>query len=410
MHARLDLVLRTEQAAAQRLLDEGIALADVGRLTEAVALLRQALAELHLDEHGSPRVGAVDGVARAHAGSGLSARILLSSAFPHHELGHQQDAVQALRDAERIARKGRHPDITALAHAQRGAMLIREGRLREALASLDRAVDLLEHAPNIDQCKIMLNRGELHARLGHVGPARADCARGLELALGYGLADFAFYASHNLGWSEFLAGNLARALELMPLAEQAHTDLDRGIVGMDRSRVLLSAGLVTEADRTLLEACEALGRTELVQILAEAELTRAEVALLAGRPELAQALARTAVARLRPRNNLRATALGELVALRADAEAGVRADQVVRTAERLADGAECAGYGGPVQAGATDRPRPRRAGRSRRAQSRTEPFPPTSRWTCSSTAGWSEPSWRTPATTGRRRAGKRRPA
>ena len=98
--------------------------------------------------------------------------------------------------------------------------------------------------------------------------------------------------------------------------------------------MLLSAGLVSEADRSLVEACTALSRTELVQFLAEAELIRAEVALLADNPELAQTVSSAAVARLRPRNNHRATALGELVKLRADAAAEPRR-QLVAVADRL---------------------------------------------------------------------------
>ena len=56
----------------------------------------------------------------------------------------------------------------------------------------------------------------------------------------------------------YLAGNLPRALELMPTVEQAASDHYKGVVGIDRSRVLLSAGLVADADRTLVEASAAL--------------------------------------------------------------------------------------------------------------------------------------------------------
>ena len=84
----------------------------------------------------------------------------------------------------------------------------------------------------------------------------------------------------------------------MPTVEQAASDHYKGVVGIDRSRVLLSAGLVADADRTLVEASEALERTELQSLLAEAELTRADVALLAGNYRLAQKVSRTAVARL----------------------------------------------------------------------------------------------------------------
>ena len=72
----------------------------------------------------------------------------------------------------------------------------------------------------------------------------------------------------------YLAGDLPRSLELMPTVEQAASDHYEGVVGINRSKVLLSAGLVADADRTLVEASAALERTEMLTLLAEAELTR----------------------------------------------------------------------------------------------------------------------------------------
>ncbi len=119
------------------------------------------------------------------------------------------------------------------------------------------------------------------------------------------------------------------------MPDEGSSDFERGVVGADRAKVLLSAGLLSEADRSLAEACAALARTELVQFLAEAELTRAEVALLAERTALARSTSHAAVDRLRPRDNHRATALGELVQLQADAAAGVPPAELVGTADRL---------------------------------------------------------------------------
>ncbi len=234
-----------------------------------------------------------------------------------------------------ISEAGGYDDIGVLVYAQRGAMLIREGQLQEALAQLDHAVDFLEYAPPVDRAKVLLNRGELHGLLGDLAQAKDDCALALRLALESGPAELVFYATHNLGWYEFLAGNLPRALELMPTGEDALPDFERGIVGMDRAKALLSAGLVTEADRSLIDVCAAFSRTELVQFLAEAELIRAEVALLADQAELAHTLSHQAVARLKRRHNRRAIALGELVQLRADIARGTRRDRVLRKADRL---------------------------------------------------------------------------
>ncbi len=307
---------------------------EIGKLTEAVAILQQALAVLGLDERGEV-VQPVPDDPRAVGRRLVAARVLLSLAFSQHELGHAAAATQALEDAERLAAYAGPSSLQVLIDAQRGAMLLREGRLTDALEHLDLAVTSLAEAPEIDQCKIMLNRGDANGLIGNIAAAKADSARALELAQAYGLRTLAFYGTHNLGLFEFLSGNLPRALELMPSIEEASSDFERGVVGLDRARVLLNAGLVSEADRSLVEACTALSRTELVQFLAEAELIRAEVALLADNPQLAQTVSHAAVARLRPRNNHRATALGELVKLRADAAADAPRAQLVRAADRL---------------------------------------------------------------------------
>ena len=264
----------------------------------------------------------------------LAARILLSLAFPQHELGRDAAASQALNDAELLLRTNPNDELTLLIRAQRGAMLLREGRITEAVAELDRAVELLDQAVPEDQCKILINRGELHTMLGNIAEARADTARALQLAEQHEIPKLAFGATHNLGMLEYFAGRLPSALGRIPPMEAARTDFERGVVGMDRSKVLLSAGLVSEADRSLVDACAALARTELVQFLAEAELTRAEVALLADDPQLAQRVSQSAVDRLRPRSNLRAIALGELVKLKADAAAGAPRAGLARSADR----------------------------------------------------------------------------
>jgi tetratricopeptide (TPR) repeat protein len=266
----------------------------------------------------------------------LSARILLNLSYPTHELGHIAESIRLLVQAERLAQHRSLDQLTVVTRAQHGLLLLREGRVVDAIEQLDRAVELLDDAEPADQCKILINRGEAHDQLGHIRSAISDFSRALVISQRYGLAELGFAARHNLGYMNYLTGNLPRSLELMPTVEQATSDHYKGVVGIDRSRVLLSAGLVADADRTLVDAAAALERTEMVTLLAEAELTRAEVGLLAGNYRLAQTISQTAVARLRRRSNRRATALGELVMLRASAEAGTRTDKLVRTADRLA--------------------------------------------------------------------------
>ena len=265
----------------------------------------------------------------------LSARILLGLSYPTHEMGQIGESIRLLVQAERLARGRSLGQLTVITRAQHGLLLLREGRVKDAIQQLDGAVELLADAEPADQCKILINRGDAYDQLGHIRSAIQDFSRAVVLSRRYGLADLEFAARHNLGYMHYLTGNLPRSLELMPTVEQAASDHYKGVVGIDRSRVLLSAGLVADADRSLLEATAALERTEMVALLAEAELSRAEVALLAGNYQLAQKISRTAVARLLRGNNRRAIALGELVMLRSDAEAGTRGDMLVRTADRL---------------------------------------------------------------------------
>jgi tetratricopeptide (TPR) repeat protein len=320
-------------AEAARLLADGIVGLELGHLSDAIARLESALAVLGLDEHGHRPDTQQPPLDEAHAH--LTARILLSVAFPRHELGQREAALAALSDAERLVADEPDPEVRVLIHGQRGAMFLRDGQLPTSLAELNRAVAGLNAAPLVDQGKILINRGLLHGTLGQISAAKADCARALSLAQEAGKPDLIFYATHNLGLFEFLSGDLPRALELMPSPDEARSDFARGVVATDRAKVLLSAGLLSEADWSLAEACAAIARTELVQFLAEAELLRAEVAMLAERTELARTTSHAAVDRLRPRDNHLATALGELVQLQADAAAGVPSEELVATADRL---------------------------------------------------------------------------
>ena len=122
----------------EHLLDEGVATANLGQLTEAVAQLHTAFEELRpvMANLERDRQQPAEVVERATM---LAARIKLSLAFPEHELGQLAAAGQSLDEAEKFAARGQHVDITALIHAQRGVMLLRAGRATDSLTELDRA-------------------------------------------------------------------------------------------------------------------------------------------------------------------------------------------------------------------------------------------------------------------------------
>ncbi|HEX3197276.1 MAG TPA: CHAT domain-containing tetratricopeptide repeat protein [Propionibacteriaceae bacterium] len=330
----VDVACGGDHQHAAELLTRGVASSDLGYYTLAVSLLGEAMSALHSAIPDNAADLKFSDCSVEH--DRLSARILLSLSYPTHELGQRARSIRLLANAERLARRRSLGQLTVVTRAQHGVLLLREGRLADAIRQLDRAVQLIDDAEPEDQCKIIISRGEAHHQLGNIQSAIADFSHALDLSRRYGFTELEFAARHNLGYMHYLAGNLPRSLELMPTVEQAVSDHYKGVVGIDRARVLLSAGLVADADRTLLEASAALERTEMLPLLAEAELTRADVALLAGNCALAQEVSRTAVSRLRQRGNPRAVALAELAVLRADAEAGKRADKLVRAADRLA--------------------------------------------------------------------------
>lgn len=318
---------------AADLLIRGIASSDLGHYSRAIALFSEAMDALHMTLPQNGTDFQLPDCSSEH--DRLSARILLSLSYPTHEMGRVAESIRLLVKAEQLATRQSLGQLTVITRAQHGLLLLREGLLSDAIRQFNGAVQLINDAEPSDRCKILINRGETHNQLGHIPSAIEDFGRAFNLSRRYGLAELEFAARLNLGYMHYLAGNLPRSLELMPTVEQAASDHYKGVVGINRSKVLLSAGLVADADRTLVEASAALERTEMVTLLAEAELARAEVALLAGNYRLAQNISHTAVARLRRRNNRRSTALGELVMLRADAEVGTRADKLIRTADRL---------------------------------------------------------------------------
>ncbi len=324
-----------DHVRAAGLLADGIARSDRGQLSEAVVALLGGLTAL-----GTTAEDPGPDCTADH--DRLQARILLSLAFPMHELGDGLAGMRLLELAERVSARHGPDALTVISRAQQGVLLLREGRLAEALEPLDRAVELIEQAPPEDQVKLLINRGEVHRQLGTLGPAMADYARAYAIATDSGLEELAFAARHNLGYAHYLSGDLPRALEVMATVDQAGNDHYKGIIGLDRARVLLSAGLLADADATLAEAADALARTELVPMLAEAELARAEAALLDDDLARARTLAARALERVASRDNQRTTATAELTVLRiaaathpGDPVIGPRADELGGRLARL---------------------------------------------------------------------------
>lgn len=236
---------------------------------------------------------------------------------------------------------------TAPLVGQRALILFRGGRLDEARVTFGEALSMLPD-DGVDAALVLLNSGALHVEQGSLSQARTDLERAAGIARRIGDRQLEHIALHNLGCLEFIAGDLPHALRLMQDSLEIDQETLEGLTHLDRSRVLLAAGLPDEADDALGQAAELFRRDRCWQDLGEVDLTRAEVALLTGRVTDTRRLAARARDRFRRHGNDRWRRAAELVLVQADQAAGRRAGRLLLPARRLA--AEFTEAGLPTQA------------------------------------------------------------
>ncbi|NCT89701.1 CHAT domain-containing protein [Cellulomonas sp. APG4] len=321
--------------AARAALDRGLEHNSAGRPARASAAFRSALRRL------GPAPGAA---APARDVAYVRSRSLLGLVVSEFELRADAGRAEELLDeALGWARVATAPALEVAIAGQRGLVRLRGGDIPGALEALDNAVAGIEHAEPLDACRVLLNRGSLLLGEGRLAQARADLTAVAERAERLGDRTRLFKARHNLGYLEFLAGDLPAALAAMADAADLDHDVSPAIALLDRAQVLVEAGLVTEADQILGEAASLLAAQRLAFDLAQAELARADCALLARRPHEARRWARAAHRRLLRRGNRPWAQRAELAVCQA--ELAVLRDEV--------------GTPGATTAQAGGRPRPR---------------------------------------------------
>jgi len=270
--------------------------------------------------------------------STLRGRILVSLALAESEKGHIQAGLDLLAEAEPLL----PPAERGALHGQRGILLRRTGRDLLAVDAYATALTLLDPDRQAeDVARVRLNRAVLHLAAVHLGPARDDLRACLALAEACGFPRLGAKARHNLGYLDFLTGDLPAALRAYSTVAVDYAELAPGmlpVLSLDRARALLAAGLFTDADRELQHVVRQLAGQRLSQDLAEAHLARAEAALLADRPTAAHRHAARARTQFVRRDNPRWAARAELVGVRAAQLAGGRrAGGVLEEADRVHD-------------------------------------------------------------------------
>ena len=260
----------------------------------------------------------------------LRVRSLLSLASARADLRTVDDGMQVLVEAASVVARTGDKGMQAMWDQQHGWLMLGTGRARDALVSFNAACSHLADLSPYNQCSVLNGRAFAHADLHDVRAARADWADCVRRATAAGLTEVLCKGLHNVAWAEFLSGDLPRALSAMAEAAEMDADVERGILTMDRGRVLIEAGLVDEADRSLAWAEAEFARRHISHERALAELARAECALLAGEPRRAEQFARQAARRLRRRGSDGLARAADLIALQARAR--IRGPR-----ERLAD-------------------------------------------------------------------------
>jgi tetratricopeptide (TPR) repeat protein len=299
----------TPERRAEEAHRKGLRAGNSGHPAIAARWLRSGLAELGWVEESNSADAAVPEPYRA-----LAARLLLTLSYMESELGRAVYGIRLLDDAERYVAA---PDSGRL-RAQRGLLLLRIGRWREALAQLETAEPLLG-AEQDQLATLLLNRGVLRLLTGDVRPAGADLYSARETATAAGVELIAAKATHNLGYCDLLASDIPSALHLFDVAAGMYRRIAPGMMPVletDRARALLAAGLAADAAAELDSAIIAFRRQRNDQDCAEAELSRAQAALAINDLTTARRWSTAAMRRFRARGNLAWSALAELTRLR----------------------------------------------------------------------------------------------
>lgn len=263
----------------------------------------------------------------------LRVRLVLARSWTVAERDGHGAGRQVLAAATDLALATGRRDLQTLCLCQGATMLGRSGDLVGSLELMHQAEIGLDLLPDVDQARLLVNRGTLGSHLMRLDDARRDLARAAELARATGSGTIEFMARHNQGYVEFLRGDLPSALSLMDEADDMPVEVSRSVARLDRARVLLEAGLLDEAAETLRQARDLAQADSGDQDLGEIELDLARARLLLGD---ATGSARVA-ARARRRFRARAAGAWRRTALLVELEATGTDRSRPRATARLAD-------------------------------------------------------------------------
>jgi CHAT domain-containing protein/tetratricopeptide (TPR) repeat protein len=340
-------VPRSDLEKAERLQERAVIENGLGRPARASAAIAKGLRLLGADGTADPDI--IESPAEAEVDRSLViAKLLVTLAKSEVEMFGVDRALATLALASRWAAVPGGDGLRAALHNQWGLVLYRGGRLAAAVAEFNEAERWFAAAPAIEKCRVLANRGALHIESGNLAAARQDLINCIDEAGALSVTVMKRVAIHNLGYLEFISGDLPLALRTMDDGMALDGETQVGIALLDRARVLLAAGLRREADESLAAAAKQLSKDRAWQDVGEVELARAESSLLAGELSAARRLAGRARDRFRRHGNDRWRRNAELVLLQADLAAGRPAARLLPPTRRLVTEFYADGF--PVQA------------------------------------------------------------
>ena len=272
----------------------------------------------------------------------LHIRVQLSESWLTSDEEGLEPALAQVEDARKRAAQAGREGLQALAHIQAGVLCARAGHLEDARTHLRHAVPIAGQLPIDDRVRLLINKGTIESQTGNLSQAAADLRLAADLA--EGLPEYRFMALHNLGFIQYLLGNLPGALETMLAADQMDVAVDRTVSRLDRARVLMEAGMVDEAAEVLADSVAALRSAGMTEELSDALLDQARCAMLQQDPSTSGAVAAEVAEMAKRRGNERRALAAEGIRIEAELLAGGSPD-VLRRATRLAESAEEAGMG-----------------------------------------------------------------
>ena len=146
----------------------------------------------------------------------LAARALLGLALAEFELtGDVDGAYERLAEVEARGAALARRDLALGVRSQRGLLRLRTGDVAAALDEMETAAEVIDDARPLDAAVLLLNLGSLRLELGDAEGASRDLDDAVHRATALGDQLLVSKARHNLGYAEYLRGDLPVALRAM---------------------------------------------------------------------------------------------------------------------------------------------------------------------------------------------------